>query len=111
MHLTVIQLWQTRCREPLWHLRTQDLGLKLVSEQLVVNVPTDTAFVECKRLHGGLHSVKGRGFPDVIYLEAVGAVRGDIVVTSQLESDLVGNVCETSARDHERKRATHCSGS
>jgi hypothetical protein len=62
---------------PLWHLGFEGLCLRVVTKKLVVEEATDTLFVDCKCLHGKLHSVKGGRFPDIVDREVVGAFGGN----------------------------------
>ena len=89
-HLGVVEGNASGRGEPLGHGVLEDLLLHLVTQQLVVQVGTDTGLVDCKHLESVLHSVKRGGLPHIVHSE-VGGIRGDILAPrAKLQSHLLG---------------------
>ena len=62
------------------------------------NITTNTLFIDSESLHGKLHSVETGRFPDEIGSEALRDVVWDALGPSQLETNLIRNICGESAR-------------
>ena len=89
-HLGVVEGNAAGRGEPLGHGVLEDLLLHLVTQQLVVQVGTDTGLIDCKHLESVLHSVKRGGLPHIVHSE-VGGIRGDILAPrAKLQSHLLG---------------------
>ena len=70
--------------------------------QEAYNIATDALLVNGKSLHGKLHPVETGRLPDEVRSEALCHVVWDTLSPSQLETNLIRNICGESAREKKK---------
>ncbi len=66
------------------------------NEPITHYVPANALFIDCKGLHGELHTVKTCGLPNEVSNESMGDIGRDSVGPPQLERNLVRYICKVN---------------
>ena len=57
------------------------------------NESADALLIDRKRLHRCLHPIEASRFPHKVDREAMSAVGGYTIISSQFQTDLIGDIC------------------